>query len=364
MCHLKNGTTYKFVPTDLLKLDSYDTLENIVERSRQVSYCADQTPGGPRDKNFCFCEFELGEIDGLVVNATKAPTFLPTLSGSKCGGTVGLGDWNTYCKKGLWNPTDDLSMHCFAFGGNGDPCHLNIQNDGVNEGRFKHPSNCNLEIRSDGHYHSYGDVLYLWDDPSLYEFNAQWAANAWVAYSLTRWKDQMVLQLDRGMMVSTPLFTYQTGEQLRQELTTFFSVCGPHCDELGSIAYIDILAVNVFCTPLTENCENKAREATSVLNALSPLFGDRPVHVAQWGVKDSRKASDLLSAMDVTLAFFTSGSVFERIHWYGGDQPDKPNLWLHARNSRLGLIWAKTCRDINKLETDKHGTSILIVATA
>jgi hypothetical protein len=351
ICYLKDGTNYTFVATDFLDLESYNTVEDLVARTDQVSYCAEQNPTGP-DTDFCFFDFEDGQLDGLVIDATEAPTSLPVLSSSKCGASVGPGTaWETDCRRLLWSPTQDESMFCFAFGGPGDPCHLNIVHDGVNEGRFKDPSACRLGIRPDGDYWSYGDVLYLWDDPSSYGFSFQWAANAWLAYSTTRWVDEMTLLRSRGLKVSTPLVTFENEAQVVSQLSEFFDACGSLCDDAESSAYVDILAVNVFCDPGTETCSAKVAAVTSFLQDLSLQYNNRPIHIAQWGVRDSTQAPELLSAMDSTPGFFTDGSTIERVYWYGGDSPDTTSLRIQARGSRLGLIWAQTCAGIGDVSS-------------
>ena len=51
-------------------------------------------------------------------------------SDNKCGGAVNSsGDAEAQCQQDLWGPTGDRSMHCFAYGGAGDPCHLSNTND-------------------------------------------------------------------------------------------------------------------------------------------------------------------------------------------------------------------------------------------
>ena len=78
----------------------------------------------------------------------------PTSSGNqKCGGAVntGGGSANATCLSDLWNPTQDRTMHCYAYGGLSDPCALHNNND-INDGLFKSPSQCDR------------DTFYLWDE--------------------------------------------------------------------------------------------------------------------------------------------------------------------------------------------------------
>ena len=46
---------------------------------------------------------------------------------SRCGAAVNAGQQN--CDPGLYAPTGDAAMHCYAYGGPSDPCALNNNND-------------------------------------------------------------------------------------------------------------------------------------------------------------------------------------------------------------------------------------------
>lgn len=351
ICYLQDGSSYNFVPTDLLSPDAYSSLEKIVERSDQVSYCAADNPEGPPDINFCFFDFDTGQMDGIVVNPTEAPTRLPALSSNVCGATVPPGEWQTTCANELWNPSGDDSLFCFASGGLEDPCHLNIVEDGVNEGRFKDPTPCTLSLRQDGDYFSYGDVLYLWDDPSANGFGFNWAANAWLAYSLTRWEAEMTNARSRGLRVSTPSVTIQDESQAVAQMQEFFDACGEDCTNPASIAFIDVLAVHIFCNPSSgENCTIKVSSMDSTLRRLSSQFGDRPVHITKWGVKEaSEDPVDLATVMDATGGYsdVVDDLVLERVFWYGGND-DQSNLRLrNSQGKRLGRIWSELCSDIS-----------------
>ena len=71
----------------------------------------------------------------------------------KCGGAVntGGGSANVTCLIDLWNPTQDRTMHCYAYGGVTDPCALHNNND-INDSLFKSPAKCDR------------DTFYLWDE--------------------------------------------------------------------------------------------------------------------------------------------------------------------------------------------------------
>ena len=70
---------------------------------------------------------------------------------SRCGAAVNAGQQN--CDPGLYAPTGDAAMHCYAYGGPSDPCALNNNND-ANDGLDKDPSACVT-----------GDTFFLWDEP-------------------------------------------------------------------------------------------------------------------------------------------------------------------------------------------------------
>jgi hypothetical protein len=89
---------------------------------------------------------------------------------NKCGAAVNSSDnSNQKCKDDLWSPTGDSTMHCFAYGGSGDPCHLSNNNDS-NNGLDKNPLKCK------------GDTFYLWDEPDTQGKTYAWAGEAWYDY--------------------------------------------------------------------------------------------------------------------------------------------------------------------------------------
>jgi hypothetical protein len=179
----------------------------------------------------------------------------------------------------------------------------------------------------------------------------QWAGNSWLAYSTTRFPAQVKEMRAGGALVTTPLVRYDNSSNIRAQMEKFFNACQPDCLDTNSTAYVDILAVNVFCNPDQENCNTTVTEATGALHALSSAFNSRPVYVTNWGVLDSQVSSKLQSTMEATPGFFASGSPVERVYWYGGNSTDSSNLMLQAVQGQplsLGDVWEQTCTAINK----------------
>jgi hypothetical protein len=96
-----------------------------------------------------------GPIKVPIQSPVKVPVPPPTTTtgSKKCGGAVntGGGSANATCLSDLWNPTQDRSMHCYAYGGVSDPCALHNNND-LDDGLFKSPARCDR------------DTFYLWDE--------------------------------------------------------------------------------------------------------------------------------------------------------------------------------------------------------
>ena len=72
LCRFQNGTTYRFEEQNALRdLADASDLKDLTARTTQVSYCANENPGGP-NVNFCFFDFEDGLLASVIhANATK-----------------------------------------------------------------------------------------------------------------------------------------------------------------------------------------------------------------------------------------------------------------------------------------------------
>lgn len=349
VCHFRNGTTYPFVQKNALDLTKIRSLDDVLGKTYQVSYCAEDNPEGPQDVNFCFFDYDNGKLEGTVTNETQAPTPVPIISNNKCGATVSPGARSVQCNRYVWQPTEDDSMHCRTMGGPGDPCKLGIENDGKNEGRFKDPSSCGLEV-GDGNYRAYGDAFFLWDEPPTYDKDYVWAGNSWLAYSSSRFPDQVATMREGGVEVVSPSVIFASTSQVQDDFKTFFDSCQPNCVTVGDISYVDILAMSVYCDPDEELCATKVDEAVEAAKTVSEQFDNRPVYVTSFGVLNTQLPSKLSRAMVATSNFFSNGSPVKRVYWYGGSQPDATNLSFQAAEgaeSSLGNVWARTCRDLN-----------------
>lgn len=359
VCYFPNGTTYDFQVENALRIDKVTSLDDLMARTYQVSYCAYENPGGPEDVNFCFFDYDTGKLDGVVSNETSAPTPKPMYSTNKCGGTVGVGDRLSQCRKYLWNPTKDETMHCFTFGGPGDPCHLSMDNDGQNQGRFKDPSKCVIE-QVNGEYRAYGDTFYLWNEPDKFERSYQWAGNSWLAYSSSRWLAEIGEMRSGGVQVATPMVKYDNPEQVRAQMQEFFDGCKPNCLDPADPSYIDVLSINLLCDPDEGSCEEKVATVTRDLAEVSQEFDSRPVHITQWGVPDTEVPFKLSRAMQATPGFFAEGSPVSRVYWYGGDSADGTNLAFRAvegQDKSLGEVWADTCNSIPSQASSQNATT-------
>lgn len=352
-CFLQNGTSYEFVRSTILDIGAISSITDVDEgvdiitsRADQVSYCANQNPDGPQ-VDFCFFDFQDGKLDGLVIERTPAPTAVPVFSTNLCGATVAPGDRLAQCTDLLWNPTD-ASMHCFASGGPGDPCHLSLTNDGSNQGRFKDPSLCKQEELQGG-FRSYGDALYLWVEPDSAEREFTWAGNAWLAYSTDRFQTEMAARRQDGMRVVSPQVRFTNGNTVRQAFQDFFGACGSACDDPESPGYIDILAVNVYCDLAIQSCAQTASSVAETMKSISAEFGDRPVYITRWGMEKSFEANKLADAMYNTGFFFPEGSTIERVLWWSGNEEseEENNLAYMLQDGRtLADVWLEECNNL------------------
>ena len=357
ICQFPNGTNYTWVPINSFSADNLNSLEGLTSRSEQFSYCASANPEGPAT-NFCFFDFEEGKLPGVVVQKTDPPAAVPSFSTNVCGGSVPTGPRDKQCRKYLWGPAEDVSLHCIAFGGPGDPCQLSVKFDG-SEGRFKNPSTCEIETVPGGGFRSYGDTFFLWDEPDLNGKDYAWAGNAWVAYSARRFQEEIAVLREEGLRVTTPLFNFANPSDFRSNVGNFFDGCRPLCNEPNNTAYVDIIAVNILCDhdedPL---CRNTAESTTSLLQSVSGEHGNRPVFVTKWGMVGTEEPENLARAMRATDAFFAEGSVVERIYWYGGDRFETTNLNFQARPGQdlsLGDLWVEKCDELSLLRSPPGG---------
>ena len=272
-----------------------------------------------------------------------------TSTNQKCGGAVDVStNPSQQCEDSLWDPTDDRSMFCFAYGGAADPCHLNNNND-VQDGLFKDPSLCN------------GDVFYLWDEPDTQGKDYSWAGQEWLSYS-ERFASELQLMRSRGTKVTSPLLTAGGSGELERNMRTFMESCGGACYDESDPAYIGIIAINSFCGPWNDNyggCRAGASfiydEAVSVSNAFSNI----PVYITNWSRLQTSSASEQLDAIDSIDEFFPSsvGGVIERVYWFGAtDFGGGSGTTSYLSNvlpdgSTLGDAWKAKCDSINSIES-------------
>jgi len=259
----------------------------------------------------------------------------------KCGGAVNSsGDSKEMCQKDLWDPTGDPTMPCFAYGGSGDPCHLNNNND-PDDGRFKNPSTC------------FGDTFYLWDEPDTQGKSYTWAGQTWLEYS-RRFPDELRELKARGTKITSPLLKAGGPGILAGNMRDFFTSCGPPCADKSDPAYIDVIAINAFCGDFNgpAGCHGGAGFIYNEAVATSGEFRNLPVYVTNWSQLQTSNPQDQVDAINAIEKFFPntgpSNAVIKRVYWFGatdfgGGSSNNFLTEVLADGSTLGEHWERKC---------------------
>ncbi|KAL7477541.1 hypothetical protein ACHAW6_003347 [Cyclotella cf. meneghiniana] len=257
----------------------------------------------------------------------------------ECGGAVdSSSSAKETCEQFLWGPTGDKSMHCFAYGGSGDPCHLNNNND-LDDGIFKDPSLCS------------GDTFYLWDEPDTHGRNYTWAGTTWLEYS-KKFSRQLNSMRSLGTKVTGPLLKAGNSSEIEQHMRQFFDACGSACFDPANPAYIDVIAINGFCGPWNgdggcyEGASSLHSEASSVYYAFN-----LPVYITNWSRLQTTTPEDQIDAMRAIYQFFpySSTTIIKRVYWfgakdYGGGSETSSYLTNTLSDGRtLGELWREIC---------------------
>lgn len=297
---------------------------------------------GKCDPSRCNRSVTMAPSNAPTTILTKEPTRSPTSTSSqKCGGAVNASsDSSQTCQSDLWNPTGDTTMHCFAYGGRGDPCHLNNNND-PDDGRNKSPSSC------------FGDTFYLWDEPDTQGKSYRWAGQTWLEYS-RRFSNELRALKAQGTKITSPMLTSGSEGTITRNLGEFLSSCGPACTDRSDPAYIDVIAVNSFCGDFNgpTGCRGGASFIyKEVLNA-SSTFGNRPVYITNWSRLQTSDPWDQVGAINAIEEFFPSSAasrrVVERVYWFGatdfgGNSSNNFLTQILADGKTLGELWKEKC---------------------
>lgn len=262
-------------------------------------------------------------------------------AGQKCGGAVDFTyDPNQACETYLWGPTGDDTMHCFAYGGSNDPCHLNNNND-QDDGIFKDPSQC------------LGDTFYLWDEPDTQGRDYNWAGRTWLEYS-QRFAQELEQLRSQGTKVTGPLLKAGTSGVIEQNMQTFFDACGAACLDPTDPAYIDVIAINGFCGPWNGDagCRGGAKFIYDEAASASRAFGNLPVYITNWSRLQTSLPLDQIDAIESIDEFFPSSGVVGRVYWFGardygggsGTTSYLNNILPDGRS--LGEVWRAKCESI------------------
>jgi Glycosyl hydrolase catalytic core len=261
-------------------------------------------------------------------------------SSNKCGAAVSASaDSWAQCDLDVWKPTGDPSMHCFAYGGDGDPCHLNNNND-ANHGIHKDPSWCQ------------GDTFYLWDEPDTQHQTYSWAGTTWAEYAST-WASQLQTLRQAGTKVTTPLMKADTAWK---DITEFFNACGGPCNDPSSDAYIDVIAINAFCGPWNNgDCHVGAEWVVNQLwESQAATQITRPVYIINWSYLQTFNPQDQIVAIDAIDSFFVANSPVERVYWFGaldfgGESGNNYLTTVTADGETLGQKWRAKCDSLHGL---------------
>jgi hypothetical protein len=264
-------------------------------------------------------------------------------SGQKCGGAVdSSNDSETACQRDLWNPTGDSTMFCFAYGGSGDPCHLNNNND-PNDGRFKDPSACS------------GDTFYLWDEPDTQGKSYTWAGSTWLEYS-RRFPQELQDLRARGTKITSPMLKAGGPGVLEENIQAFYKACGTPCSDPSDQAYIDVVAINGFCGDFNgpAGCRGGASFIYNEALQASYAVGNLPVYITNWSRLQTSNPQDQVEAIDAIEEFFpasvssSANPVVERVYWFGatdfgGGSSNNFLTQVLSDGSSLGQLWRDKC---------------------
>merc|ERR1712129_9456 len=284
-----------------------------------------------------------------------APPTIPIARDCRCGGMVNPGNQN--CNPFLWQPTNTLSMSCYAHGGPGDPCALHILNDAGN-GLNKDPIQCYNANFARQNVRRFSDTFFLWDEPDTYGRSYTWAGQEWVAFA-NRYASSIQLMRQNGMKFASPIFTAGLPGILTQHVNEFYGACGGACSDPNSPAYIDIIAALASCRPSDTNdpnnpsqgCRNAANFFVEEINNIQ-IGRQLPVYIMGWSRFNVNNAFDELAAMEVIDEFFKSGSKVQRVYWYGAIDNGIGSEFSYLTNQiltgaragqTLGQVWKEVC---------------------
>ena len=267
---------------------------------------------------------------------------------NKCGAAVNSSnDSNQKCMDDLWDPTGDNTMHCFAYGGIGDPCHLNNNND-INDGRNKDPSNC------------LGDTFYLWDEPDTQGKSYDWAGRTWLEYSRQFANEINEMRRSSGTKITSPMLKAGGPGTLDRNLNDFFNACGSPCYDKNDPAYIDIIAINAFCGDFNgpAGCRGGAAFIYNEAISASKSFQNIPVYITNWSRLQTNDPQDQVDAVNAIEEFFPADDgtndddlVVQRVYWFGatdfgGDSSNNFLTTVLADGNTLGELWRNKCKSL------------------
>ena len=191
-------------------------------------------------------------------------------------------------------------------------------------------------------------LVLLCAQPNTQNKDYTWAGIEWAAYATQFTPEIMVLRA-RGVKFTSPLLHAGGSGVIQANLDQFYAACGAGCNDPANPAYINVNAVNAFVGPWNRAGIDGCRDAAIfVTNEVKSATDGRPWYITNWSRLGTSNISDQADAMKVLASFFESGSLIERVYWfgatdYGGGSSNNFLTQVTSSGQTLGQIWKISC---------------------
>jgi len=196
-----------------------------------------------------------------------------------------------------------------------------------------------------------GETFFLWDEPTTYEKDMNWAVNTWKSF-VQKYDTQLRAFRNRGGIVTSPL-----GRGRADLIVKFLDQCAGFCTDPNSNGYIGAMAINYYAI----DC-NTVLSAKYNIGNMAPAtarYPNLPVYVTNWaamppyGTPDS--AGCQYGAMKAAKIMLDQGW---KVFWFGTldcqeGRCNDPNFPPKTKNNFLsdmgpngitmGQEWKKIC---------------------
>jgi len=255
---------------------------------------------------------------GYYAEATGA--LLGGLANGFCGISSNISPQPGSCVENMMylsklDPDATKSIFCKEYGGDGDACSIDVQND-PHFGLDKDPTRCGIDAAP--------RVFFLWDEPGTHgsgHCNGQglpacpiWAAETWKQY-VDKWESELADARSKGMQVASPRFQ---GGMVLNKFAAFFQAC-PECSQKGSKYYIDILAFNAWVMNPQHNNGAMAGNVAWIKRlavSLKAKYANRPVILADFGSLGAQSAALQADLIDHSGLFARGASSLDAIYYF------------------------------------------------